>query len=215
LRWAFSFQTFGSLGAPVQRFLMRWHITLSEWLRDYVFYPSRRWLMSLPGNGWIALFLPPLLTMLVSGFWHGASLALVFWGFLHGSYLVIEQLLQRFKFLPKAGFRAQSYAILVFLLVTLAWIPFNTPSLRSTGRYLVGLLPPYSASFHVGILPDILLLTFFSLWLDWQEQRHQDLSFPRRWPAAAQSWGVAVAIILLFFFASTGSDLSRFVYQFF
>ena len=196
-------------------FWTRWHITLSEWLRDYIFYPARRWLMSLPHGAWIALILPPLLTMLVSGFWHGASLALLGWGFLHGSYLVMEQLLQRFKVFPKAGFRAQLYSSAVFLLVMLAWIPFNTPSLRSAARYLASLLPPYSASFQALILPDILLLTILSLWLDWQEQRHQDSAFPRRWPAAVQSWYVAIAIILLFFFASIGSDLSRFVYQFF
>jgi D-alanyl-lipoteichoic acid acyltransferase DltB (MBOAT superfamily) len=196
-------------------FWTRWHITLSEWLRDYIFYPARRWLMSLPRGGWMALILPPLLTMLVSGFWHGASLALLGWGFLHGSYLVVEQFLQRFKMLPKAGFGAQLYSIVVFLLVTLAWIPFNTPSLRAAARYLVGLLLPYSASFQVLIWPDILLLTILSLWLDWQEGRHQDSAFPRRWPAAAQSWCVAIAVILLFFFTSVGSDLSRFVYQFF
>ena len=196
-------------------FWTRWHITLSEWLRDYIFYPTRRWFMSLPRGGWIAVILPPLLTMLVSGFWHGASLALLGWGFLHGSYLVMEQLLQRFNVLPKAGLRAQLYSIAVFLLITLAWIPFNTPSLRSAARYLVDLLPPYSASFPVVILPDILLLTILSLWLDWQEQHYQDSAFPRRWPAAAQSWCVAFAIILVFFFASVGSDLSRFVYQFF
>ena len=196
-------------------FWTRWHITLSEWLRDYIFYPARRWLMSLPRGGWMAVILPPLLTMLVSGFWHGASLALLGWGFLHGSYLVMEQLLQRFNVLPKAGLRAQLYSIAVFLLVTLAWIPFKTPSLRSAARYLVGLLPPYSASFQALILPDILLLTILSLWLDWQEQHHQDSAFPRRWPAAAQSWCVAIAFILLFFFASIGTDLSRFVYQFF
>jgi hypothetical protein len=65
------------------------------------------------------------------------------------------------------------------------------------------------------ILPDILLLVFFSLWLGWQEQHSQDLSFPRQWPVVTQSWGVAIAVILLSFFASTGNDLSRFVYQFF
>ena len=70
-------------------FWARWHISLSEWLRDYIFYPARRWFMSRPQSNWIALVIPPLLTMLVSGFWHGASLALLFWGFLHGLYLVL------------------------------------------------------------------------------------------------------------------------------
>ncbi len=195
-------------------FWARWHITLSEWLRDYIFYPARRWGMLPPRRGWIALVLPPMLTMLVSGFWHGASLALLFWGFLHGAYLVLEQLLQQYKLLPKAGLKARLYGLFVFISITLAWIPFNTPSVRSAGRYLISLLPPYSASFNLLILPD-LLLVFFSLWLDWQEQHHRDLSFPRQWSVARQSWSVAIAIILFFFFTGTSNDLSRFVYQFF
>ena len=141
------------------------------------------------------------------------------WHFFFGVFYMdciwcFEQELQRFRLLPKAGLRAHLYGIFVFVLVTLAWIPFNTPSVRSAERYLVGLLPPYTASFNMLILPD-LMLVFFSLWLDWQEQRHKDLSFPRQWSLAAQSWSVAIAFILLFFFAGTGSDLSRFVYQFF
>lgn len=195
-------------------FWTRWHISLSEWLRDYIFYPMRRWLMQLQLPGWVALIVPSLLTMLISGFWHGAYLALLFWGFLHGLFLVLEQLLQQFKLLPKDGYKVRLYSACVFLMVTLAWIPFNTPSVRSAGRYLAGLLPPYSASFNVFILPDFLLL-FFSLWFDWQEQRHNDLSFPRKWSATKQSWSVAIAIILLFLFSSTGNDLSGFVYQFF
>jgi len=191
-------------------FWTRWHITLSEWLRDYIFYPARRWLRS----GWSALIIPSLLTMLISGFWHGAYLALLLWGFLHGVYLVLEQLLQQFKLLPKDGYKARLYSILVFIIVTLTWIPFNTPSVHSAERYLVGLLPPYSASFNIYILPDFLLV-FFSLWLDWQEQHHNDLAFPRKWSPAQQTWGVAIALMVLVLFSSKGNDLSHFVYQFF
>lgn len=196
-------------------FWARWHITLSEWLRDYIFYPVRRWLMQSRWPNWLALVIPPMITMLVSGFWHRAYLALLFWGFLHGLYLVTEQLLQQFKLFPKDGYKAQLYSIFVFLMVTLAWIPFNTPSVRAAGRYLLGFLPPYSSNFDVLILPDLFLLASFSLWLDWQERVHGDLAFLRKWSLAKQSWSVAIAILLLILFSQTGNDLSRFVYQFF
>ena len=195
-------------------FWTRWHITLSEWLRDYIFYPSRRWFMSAKRLNWMAWLLPPIATMFVSGFWHGASLALVLWGLFHGLYLVLEQMLQQKKLLPKSGVTARFYSVVVFILVTLAWIPFNTPSVRSAGRYLIGLLPPYSISFDLLILPDLLLI-LLSLWLDLQEQHHNDLSFPRKWSTPAQSWGVAIAILLIYAFATSGEDISRFVYQFF
>ncbi len=195
-------------------FWTRWHITLSEWLRDYIFYPVRRGLMQSQIKGWAALLLPPMVTMLVSGYWHGASLALLFWGFLHGLYLVVEQFLQQAKMLPRTGFKAGLYGLFVFLMVTLAWIPFNTPSVRATFRYLEGFLPPYSAAFDRLFLPDLLLI-LLSLWLDWQEQAHRDLSFPRKWTPVRQSWSVAIAILLLVLFSGTGDDLSRFVYEFF
>jgi D-alanyl-lipoteichoic acid acyltransferase DltB (MBOAT superfamily) len=195
-------------------FWTRWHISLSEWLRDYIFYPVRRWLMQLHWPGWIALIVPSVLTMLASGFWHGAYLALLLWGFLHGLYLVIEQFLQQAKLLPRDGYKTHLYSMIVFLMVTLAWIPFNAPSVRSAGRYLTDLLPPYITAFDLYILPDLLLLCF-SLWLDRQEQHHNDLAFPRKWTTSQQSWGVAIAVILIFLFRNTGNDLSRFVYQFY
>lgn len=195
-------------------FWTRWHITLSEWLRDYIFYPVRRSLMQSQITGWAALLLPPMLTMLVSGYWHGASLALLFWGFLHGLYLVIEQVLQQAKMLPRTGLKAGLYGLIVFLMVTLAWIPFNTPSVRATFRYFEGFLPQYSAAFDRLFLPDLLLI-LLSFWLDWQEQKHGDLAFPRRWTPARQAWSVAALILLMFLFTGTEDDLSRFVYEFF
>ena len=195
-------------------FWTRWHISLSEWLRDYIFYPVRRWLLQNQWSGWTASIIPSMFTLLVSGFWHGAFLALLLWGFLHGIYLFIEQLLQQSKLLPKDGYQVRLYSIFVFIMVTLAWVPFNTPSVRSAGRYLLGLLPPYSAEFNLYILTDFLLI-FFSFWIDWQEQRHNDLAFPRKWTAAQQSWSVAIAVILICLFINAGNDLSHFVYQFF
>jgi D-alanyl-lipoteichoic acid acyltransferase DltB (MBOAT superfamily) len=195
-------------------FWTRWHITLSEWLRDYIFYPVRRSLLQARLPGWTALIVPPLVTMLVSGYWHGASLALLLWGFLHGLYLVVEQFLQQSKLLPSGGTRARLYSLLVFLLVTLAWIPFNTPSARAALRYMEGFLPPYSAGLGQLIVPDILLI-LFSFWLDRQEQTHSDLAFPRQWTPVRQSWSAAAAILLLFLFSGASEDLSRFVYEFF
>lgn len=196
-------------------FWTRWHITLSEWLRDYIFFPIRRWLMKIRSPLWMGLVIPSLATMLVSGFWHHASFALLLWGFLHGLYLVTEQVLQQAWLFPKARYSSFMYAVLVFCLVTVAWIPFNATSVRAAIRYGTHLLPPFSTRLNLLLLPDLLLLPFFSLWLDWQEQKHDDLSFPRKWSATQQSWSVAAAIILIFFFSHTRTDLSTFIYQFF
>jgi hypothetical protein len=60
---------------------------------------------------------------------------------------------------------------------------------------------------------DILVPPLFSLWMDWQEHRHADLAFPRRWKPSAQAWGTAAAVIFLVLMSGTGADLSGFVYQ--
>jgi alginate O-acetyltransferase complex protein AlgI len=71
-----------------------WHITLSHWLRDYIFFPITRTLMrrypdrqKLPN-----LIIPPMATMLISGLWHGLGWHMLLWGGLHGLYQVIERL---------------------------------------------------------------------------------------------------------------------------
>src|SRR6185369_6319879 len=76
-------------------FWNRWHVTLSTWVRDYVYLPlsrallrRRRSLRNVPN-----LIVPPMAAMIASGVWHGAGLGFVLWGALHGMYLVGERLL--------------------------------------------------------------------------------------------------------------------------
>ncbi len=76
-------------------FWNRWHITLSQWLRDYIFFPTSRALARhFPNrNAWQNLVIPPLVTMLVSGIWHKPNWQMLLWGGMHGSYLVAERLI--------------------------------------------------------------------------------------------------------------------------
>jgi len=83
------------LARTASEFWNRWHITLSRWLRDYVYFPTSRALLRRdPRAGNIPnILIPPLITMLVSGLWHGTGLTFVLWGGMHGLYLVGERLL--------------------------------------------------------------------------------------------------------------------------
>lgn len=75
----------------IQNFWNSWHISLSTWLRDYVFFALRRNLLKqkkMPG--WLIQSIPPMITMLISGIWHGANWTFVLWGGLHGLYLIVE-----------------------------------------------------------------------------------------------------------------------------
>ncbi len=76
-------------------FWNRWHISLSAWLRDYIYFPLARALRTrIPDSEHkIHVILPPLVTMAVSGLWHGVGWNMLLWGGLHGVYQVVERLL--------------------------------------------------------------------------------------------------------------------------
>jgi alginate O-acetyltransferase complex protein AlgI len=111
-------------------FWTRWHISLSSWLRDYLY-------ISMGGNrgGKLKMYRNLMLTMLIGGLWHGANWAFVFWGFLHGAYQVIQRIigkpfgnLMRFLRFPQWLMDGVNMFI-VFFLTCFAWIYFRAGSL--------------------------------------------------------------------------------------
>jgi len=123
----------------ITEFWRRWHITLSNWLRDYIFFPLRRTLLrrDKPLPNWLNLVIPPLITMTVSGIWHGANWTFVIWGFLHGFYLIVSALTEGWRARLLAFSRLERFprvlavlqTISTFALVTFAWIFFRAPTL--------------------------------------------------------------------------------------
>jgi alginate O-acetyltransferase complex protein AlgI len=112
----------------LQDFWRRWHMTLSRWLRDYLYIP-------LGGNRGTELFTYRnlFLTMVIGGLWHGANWTFVIWGAIHGGYLVGERLVkqawsQRGAIgLPPGLVRVLQW-VLTFNVVGLAWVFFRAPS---------------------------------------------------------------------------------------
>ena len=110
-------------------FWTRWHITLSSWLRDYLYIP-------LGGNrgGTLFTYRNLMLTMLLGGLWHGASWVFVFWGFLHGSYLIVQRLTGKpvGQALDAIGVPRPAknalYIGIVFFFTCFAWIFFRAPN---------------------------------------------------------------------------------------
>ena len=117
-------------------FWKRWHISLSSWLRDYLY-------ISLGGNrkGKFNTQRNLMLTMLLGGLWHGASWTFVFWGFLHGLYLVLQRVLAPVNdFLAKIMFKKLHIffnIVLTFSLVCLAWIFFRAQTFGDA-FYIIG-----------------------------------------------------------------------------
>jgi alginate O-acetyltransferase complex protein AlgI len=119
-------------------FWRRWHITLSTWLRDYLYIP-------LGGRRFGALITMRnlLLTMFLGGLWHGASWTFVAWGVLHGIYLVIEHTLKRVVGSPvwlRTGPARFVLAVLTFVFVSIAWVFFRAPDFAFAGQTISSLL---------------------------------------------------------------------------
>ena len=126
---------YGAIG--FSDFWRRWHITLSSWLKDYLYIP-------LGGNRGSAFRVSRnlLVTMLLGGLWHGASLMFLLWGGLHGMYLLIERLVRpRLQFLARR-FSTGGLALATFVLVTLTWIPFRAPDADHALSVLAALVRP-------------------------------------------------------------------------
>ncbi|MDD5305968.1 MAG: MBOAT family protein [Deltaproteobacteria bacterium] len=111
--------------ASLREFWKRWHISLSTWLRDYLYIPlggSRKG----PARTYAAL----ATTMLLGGLWHGASLTFVAWGAMHGGALVLTRVWQRLRGKSRAAgplWRA-ACVVLTFHFVAAAWVFFRAPS---------------------------------------------------------------------------------------
>lgn len=113
------------VSADPSEFWRRWHITLSQWLRDYLY-------ISLGGNrhGELRTYVNLLITMVLGGLWHGASWMFILWGAIHGVFLVAHRAWPRLLAYRPLG------VVITFIVVTAAWVPFRATSMTQTGRIL-------------------------------------------------------------------------------
>lgn len=107
----------------VTDFWRRWHISLSTWLKDYVYIPLGGSRCSKLQNYWNIF-----ITFLVSGIWHGANWTFIVWGIWHGVFQIVEKAIGQHK--CEYGWLGKSIKIVItFLLVNFAWIFFRMPTL--------------------------------------------------------------------------------------
>jgi alginate O-acetyltransferase complex protein AlgI len=121
-------------------FWTRWHISLSSWLRDYLYVP-------LGGNrdGTLMTYRNNMLTMLIGGLWHGANWTFVFWGFLHGLYLIVQRIASKpfgkvldLLHVP-ALLRGGINIGLVYFFTCFAWIFFRAPTFSVAWTVISGI----------------------------------------------------------------------------
>jgi alginate O-acetyltransferase complex protein AlgI len=180
-------------------FWRRWHISLSSWLRDYLYFP-------LGGNrlGTARTYVNLMTVMLLGGLWHGASWTFVFWGGYHGALLAIDRAASAWY----ARLPAWLYRMQTFVLVVVGWVFFRSTSFGMAFHWLRTMVTP-SAS-DVGGLAGAVGWTLVGLAaLRWVPESW-DVRFPTR-----PRWAVAYAIgfVVLYLFMN-GKESVFLYYQF-
>lgn len=193
-------------------FWQRWHITLSTWLRDYVFF-------SLPGNrrGTVAPYVNLVITFLLGGLWHGASWMFVLWGGYHGLLLVLYRAvpgLRRLAEPGRTGWRAPLGVLLMLGFTLLGWVFFRCRDLDGLVAWFAA-LGTWDAAAAIGWLTPAYWLLFHAVPLlalqavTWKAQEETEF--------AGQPWLVRGTIYLLLFLCvvtSSGSDVEFIYFQF-
>ncbi len=179
--------------ASFGEFWQRWHMTLSRFLRDFLYIP-------LGGNrkGKLKTVRNLMITMLLGGLWHGAAWGFILWGAIHGTALVVEHQFRGKVRLPKwlAWF-------LVFHIVVLAWIPFRAPDLDLAGSFYSRFLDWGPATLWAA---PVVIMTFLVIGLQLLPARPMDalrVRFEQLHPLAL---GASMACVILLVAATVSSQ---------
>jgi len=192
-------------------FWRRWHITLSAWLRDYLYIP-------LGGNrkGKFRTYINLMITMLLGGLWHGASWTFVAWGGLHGLYLWIEKFFVDKKksrqaaqpLVPNPQAPAPKalpgifYALLTFFLINITWVFFRATTFAGAGKILgamagmaQGAMPLLTSLAIVKIVVVItgMLIAHWVL----RNTRVIDAAYKLPWWITGTVWSVMLILLIL------------------
>jgi alginate O-acetyltransferase complex protein AlgI len=210
-----------------------WHMTLSHWLRDYIFMPLSRYLLRRNRSRskdtplgqlkyLINITVPPIVTMLISGLWHNFGFYMIFWGALHGGFQVVERLGSlRQRTIPPDQlpiWRQLFQAVIVFLLTCLAWVAFASGSLTRAFAFwtaLFTLSPPTGTTSLTWdqYFPAIALI-ILTLILDSLQQHHKNKLPFLSWPLMARAALLAFAAFVFFINFLWGAiTVTPFVYQ--
>jgi len=200
----------------ISEFWRRWHISLSSWLRDYVYIP-------LGGNrsGPVRTHMNLLVTMLLGGLWHGASWTFVVWGALHGIYLSIERILRGARL--KTGdsqnqegmtvwqwFGSVISSLAIFSLVSFTWLFFRANTFQEAWLYLETVLAfkgglPFSEIFVP--LFFAVVMCVFDIPQRWSGK--QTIFLDWHWFPRGVWLGVCILMLMIF---HRGEALTPFIY---
>jgi alginate O-acetyltransferase complex protein AlgI len=199
----------------ITEFWRRWHISLSSWLRDYLYVP-----LGGSRHGRLATYRNLFITMLLGGLWHGANWTFVVWGALHGAYLAVHKLMLGERREPAGGAREGAGAwpvaalkmIGTFHLVCFTWIFFRAENFAHAWTYLRGIAAATGAVApeHVGTLVVAMALL---LPLDAAQRLVRSSTPVLAWPWPVRA-AVYAAMVLAMFALRTDERVPFIYFQF-
>ncbi len=190
----------------IQEFWRRWHITLSSWLRDYLYIPlggSRRGSFITYRNLTIVMFL--------GGLWHGAGLQFVLWGLLHGVGLAVERF---FGFAEVPASATRFYCAIrwsvTFLFIVLAWVLFRAQDIDSAVQYFSSLWSPQNNEIRSNLI--ILTLVIVGVAMHFVPLAFYDRGARRLDRAGTISQGLFLAIGIALVSVLSPGGVQPFIY---
>lgn len=191
-------------------FWKRWHISLSSWLRDYLYIP-------LGGNrhGTLKTYRNLLITMLLGGLWHGASWTFVIWGGFHGGILIFERLIRSIKipfFNINSWISKLPLILLMFHVTCLGWLIFRATSVNQIKGFLEAILFDFRYVPGVGIGNVILLakVLIVLIIIDAFSWTKDDTDFVLKLPVLVRSFVFSLLILLVLIAGNFGYN--EFIY---
>jgi len=184
-------------------FWKRWHITLSSWLRDYLYIP-----LGGNRNGKIRTYFALMVTMLLGGLWHGANWTFVVWGGLHGLYLWVEKFFRDVQNVKNKDIVKQDhhwsgflYAFLTFMLINITWVFFRShtfgkawqmlESMFGTGAEGKALLTSLAIVKVMIVVPLILVFHWFM-----RNTKVLEVAYKLSWWSLSIVWSVVVLLLI-------------------
>ncbi len=197
---------YGAIG--FSDFWKRWHITLSNWLRDYLYIP-------LGGNrfGVTRMYAALMITMLLGGLWHGAAWTFLVWGALHGIYLIIEKALKHKMPVKITFWNGIFFAFLTFTCINFTWVFFRANEFSTAKNMIESMLflnPDGLLILEYFDLLKVFILTALLFFTHWYMRRHTVKMVAENLPVWLFATGWAVMVFLLLIAQGSGEQFIYF-----
>ncbi len=196
----------------ISEFWRRWHITLGQWMKDYLYIPLGGNRVGSPSRLYFNLWF----VFLVSGLWHGASWNFVFWGAFHGLFLILDRLflIQLLNSLGKIP-----SILITFFIVMIGWVFFRIEKFSDALAYLGQMFSP-SAEGYLEVIPSFYLFlgiaVFFSMitFFDFGKKWEQSVFFNKEMKLPSLTFWTIIAILfyIICLMQVTSSDFNPFIY---